>query len=546
MSQVPEPRPPPSDADDVQWEDTSTGPVAPPRLTQRPWKVLVVDDDESVLQITALVLADLTFRGRPVELVERRTGEAALQTLRADPEIALVLLDVVMESTDAGLRTVKAIREELQNSAVRIVLRTGQPGSAPERDVVMLYEIDGYELKTGLTSQSLLTVVVSALRAYDLIRTMERSRQGLELIVNATAELSQRRSLRTFASGVLTQLQAMIGQCCDGLFCAHAHRSASGASQGWEVLAGSGRYAEWTGQHLDEADPTGSFGRLLSVQPESSFSPADRGSVITLHTPMRKGAVIWIDSVLELEPVHRQLVEVFCAKISVAFANVHLLEQLRKSQQATVVALADLAEFRDNDTGEHVLRVARMTDLITRDLWRRGVFPNDLDELLVEQIGLASMLHDVGKVSIPDAVLLKPMGLNATERAQMETHAAVGARILNRADEMVGDQTYITVATEIAAAHHEHYDGKGYPRGLRGGEIPLSARITAVADVFDALSHDRPYKKAWALHDARDYIVARSGSQFDPEVVTSFVRVLDVAAARGADLANLFDDPLLA
>ena len=545
MSSVPDPISTPPDLDEVQWEDTSTGPLAQARPSQRPWKILVVDDDESVLQITALVLADLTFRGRPVELVERRSGEAALQTLRADPGIALVLLDVVMESTDAGLRTVKAIREELQNSAVRIVLRTGQPGSAPERDVVMLYEIDGYELKTGLTSQSLLTVVVSALRAYDLIRTMERSRQGLELIVNATAELSQRRSLHTFASGVLTQLQAMIGQCCDGLFCAHAPRAQTGDNQGWEVLAGSGRYAAWTGQRLEEADPSGSFGRLLAVPPEAAFSPADRGSVITLHTPMRKGAVIWIDSVLELEPVHRQLVEVFCAKISVAFANVHLLEQLRKSQRATVVALADLAEFRDNDTGEHVLRVARMTDLIARDLWRRGVFPGELDELLVEQIGLASMLHDVGKVSIPDAVLLKPMGLNATERAQMETHAAVGARILNRADQMVGDQTYITVATEIAASHHEHYDGAGYPRGLRGVEIPLSARITAVADVFDALSHDRPYKKAWPLTEARDYIVARSGRQFDPEVVTSFAQVLDIAAARGADIANIFDDPLL-
>jgi response regulator RpfG family c-di-GMP phosphodiesterase len=545
MSSVPEPLSTPPDLDEVEWEDTSTGPLAPARPAQRPWKILVVDDDESVLQITALVLANLTFRGRPVELVERRSGEAALQALRADPEIALVLLDVVMESTDAGLRTVKAIREEMQNAAVRIVLRTGQPGSAPERDVVMLYEIDGYELKTGLTSQSLLTVVVSALRAYDLIRTMERSRQGLELIVNATAELSQRRSLRTFASGVLTQLQAMIGQCCDGLFCAHAPRAHSEADPGWEVLAGSGRYANWTGQRLDEADPSGSFGRLLAVQPDAAFSSADRGSVIALHTPMRKGAVIWIDSVLELEPIHRQLVEVFCAKISVAFTNVHLLEQLRKSQQATVVALADLAEFRDTDTGEHVLRVARMTDLIARDLWRRGVFHAELDELLVEQIGLASMLHDVGKVSIPDVVLLKPMGLNPTERAQMETHAAVGARILNRADQMVGDQTYITVATDIAASHHEHYDGAGYPRGLRGVEIPLSARITAVADVFDALSHDRPYKKAWPRSEARDYIVARSGSQFDPEVVTSFVRVLDVVAARGTDLANIFDDPLL-
>ena len=510
-----------------------------------PWRVLVVDDDEDVLAMTRLSLSGLVVDGCPVQIIEASSAREARLAFAHQGPFAAAIVDVIMETVTAGFELLRWIRQEQRDQAVRVVLRTGQPGSAPERDVVMLYEIDGYELKTGLTSQSLLTVVVSALRAYDLIRTMERSRQGLELIVNATAELSQRRSLRTFASGVLTQLQAMIGQCCDGLFCAHAPRAHSEADPGWEVLAGSGRYANWTGQRLDEADPSGSFGRLLAVQPDAAFSSADRGSVIALHTPMRKGAVIWIDSVLELEPIHRQLVEVFCAKISVAFTNVHLLEQLRKSQQATVVALADLAEFRDTDTGEHVLRVARMTDLIARDLWRRGVFHAELDELLVEQIGLASMLHDVGKVSIPDAVLLKPMGLNPTERAQMETHAAVGARILNRADQMVGDQTYITVATDIAASHHEHYDGAGYPRGLRGVEIPLSARITAVADVFDALSHDRPYKKAWPRSEARDYIVARSGSQFDPEVVTSFVRVLDVVAARGTDLANIFDDPIL-
>jgi hypothetical protein len=128
---------------------------------------------------------------------------------------------------------------------------------------------------------------------------------------------------------------------------------------------------------------------------------------------------------------------------------VQLIELFRKAQQATVVALADLAEYRDTDTGEPVLRVARTTDLLARDLHAAGKFTTELDELLVEQIGLASMLHDVGKVSIPDAVLLKPGLLDDEERRLMQTHAGVGMRILARGDRIVGQRSYLTLAAEI-------------------------------------------------------------------------------------------------
>ena len=513
-------------------EDLGQAEDSPSEL--QPWKVLVVDDDPAVHSVTALVLDGLTFLGRPVVLQSVWRGSDAIAALRADPQIALVLLDVVMESDDAGLRCVRAIREELRNERVRVVLRTGQPGRAPERDVVVQYEIDGYELKTSVTPQNLLTTVIAALRTFDLLERMEQQRHGLSLIVDAAADLSRRRSLASFAEGVLLQVQALVRRSCGGLFClAVAGNSDKRPAAPAFVMAGTGRFAEWGGRNLSEIDATGAVESAFgshSVQrgvlvKRLSISVLGNGTLIVLDTPRKRRALTWIDLPEDLPILDRKLLEVFVAKISIAFENINLLEQLRKTQQATVVALADLAEYRDTDTGEHVLRVARTSDLIARELHACGALADELDELLVAQVGLASILHDVGKVAIPDAVLLKPGRLDGTERALMETHAATGARILQRADRMVGEQTYITVATEIAAAHHEWFNGEGYPKSLLGKQIPVSARIVAVADVFDALTHARPYKEPWPEETAVAYVRERSGTQFDPEIVDILYRV---------------------
>jgi response regulator RpfG family c-di-GMP phosphodiesterase len=500
------------------------------RGTVEPWTVLIVDDDEAVHTITRLVLKGLTFRNRPVQLLSAYTEENGIEVLRAHPEVALVLLDVVMETDDAGLRAVRRVREELNNVNVRVVLRTGQPGKAPERDVVVRYEIDGYELKTEQTSQNLVTLVIAALRSFDLIRTIERNRAGLELIMNATAEMSQLRTARAFSVSALENLQALSNRSSGAVFCAPSSRSEVHGSVPIEVLAGTGPYADWTARMLDEAD---SEGRIRSeILQQGSADPATPehlalGTAIVLKAPNLRSATIWVHGVYALDPIEQQLLDVFCSKVGVAFHNVQLIELFRKAQQATVVALADLAEHRDNDTGEHVLRVARTTDLLARDLHAAGKFTTELDELLIEQIGLASMLHDVGKVAIPDAVLLKPGRFNDEERSLMQTHADVGMRILARADRIVGHRSYLTLAAEIAIGHHEWYDGTGYPHRVAGSKIPLSARITAVGDVYDALTSARPYKEAWPVAQARDYIKERSGTQFDPAVVEAFLRVIE-------------------
>jgi putative two-component system response regulator len=186
--------------------------------------------------------------------------------------------------------------------------------------------------------------------------------------------------------------------------------------------------------------------------------------------------------------------------------------ELREARLEILYRLARAAEFRDDHTGEHTLRVGRLSGRMAQVL--------GLDEEQARLILRAAPLHDVGKIGIPDAVLLKPGRLDANERTVIETHTVIGAEILSGSSHPL-----LQLAEEIALSHHERWDGRGYPRGLAGTAIPLAGRIVAAADVFDALSHERPYKPAWTVREALAEIEAGAGTVFDPEVVEALLRV---------------------
>jgi PAS domain S-box-containing protein/putative nucleotidyltransferase with HDIG domain len=185
---------------------------------------------------------------------------------------------------------------------------------------------------------------------------------------------------------------------------------------------------------------------------------------------------------------------------------------LEQAQFEMLARLAAAAEFRDDDTGQHTRRVGDLSFAIAERL--------GLPAAELELIRLAAPLHDVGKIAIPDSVLGKPGKLTADELSQMKTHTTVGARMLTGSGFALLD-----VAGQIALTHHERWDGTGYPAGLAGDEIPLAGRIVAVADVFDALTHARPYKVAWSVSDATAEMRTQSGRQFDPQVLTAFLSV---------------------
>ncbi|HYH18162.1 MAG TPA: bacteriohemerythrin [Azospirillum sp.] len=201
--------------------------------------------------------------------------------------------------------------------------------------------------------------------------------------------------------------------------------------------------------------------------------------------------------------------------------------RLRRVHKASVVALAMLAEHKDPYASQHILRVSRLTDEMARVLQQESPYAGQIEDRYRERLRVASMLHDVGKVTIPDGILQKPGRLDPEERALMQKHSHNGRMILERAARLSEAGGYLALGAEIAGHHHEKFDGSGYPYRLGGTDIPLSARIVAVADVFDALTHRRSYKDAWAPVEAITYVRERAGTEFDPVVVEAFLSVID-------------------
>lgn len=487
---------------------------------QRQWRVLIVDDDQDVHAVTRLALRNVTFKDRELELFSAYSGREGFDILANTPDIALVLLDVVMETDDAGLVLARRIREELHNAIVRVVLRTGQPGQAPEQRVIVEYDINDYKAKTELTTQKLFTTVISALRAYESLNMLERSRVGLGKILAGATNLYQIHSLREFASGVLNQVSAILDVGADGVLCLM-----QGDTGTTTVVAATGGYTPLADAEHLPADHTlaPTIAKAFAEKKSQFDHPAN---VLYIRTQEHRDVAISVTPPWPLAQIQRDLLEVFCERIAAAFDNLYMFGQLRKAQEATVIALADLAEFRDGDIKGHVRRVQQLSSSIAARMKERGAYPDQLTPQLLDMIGLASILHDVGKVATPDHILLKPGAHTEEERTHMQAHASVGQKVLERAAGMVDGVSYLTYGAEIAGAHHEHFDGSGYPNGLRGNEIPLSARIVAVVDVYDSLMHERTYNEAWPQAAALQYIRERSGTQFDPEVVAALVDIV--------------------
>ncbi|MEM9940992.1 MAG: HD domain-containing phosphohydrolase [Planctomycetota bacterium] len=196
--------------------------------------------------------------------------------------------------------------------------------------------------------------------------------------------------------------------------------------------------------------------------------------------------------------------------------------EIMSTQDMLFFSLAKLAESRDRATGVHLDRIREMTKILAIWLSKNGPYQSQLDEKTVSEMERSSVLHDIGKVGIPDKVLLKPGKLTYDEFEVMKTHAQIGCDAIEEAARLSDNSQFLQIAAEIARYHHEKFNGNGYPIGLSGNEIPLAARIVAVADVFDALVSERVYKKAMPVDEAREHINSESGSHFDPAVVDAF------------------------
>ncbi len=477
--------------------------VVPPQDKQQEgWKVMIVDDEPEVHRITKLTLNKFEFDGRPLTFLDAYSATEAKVLLLAHPDVALLLLDVVMETDDAGLEVVRFTREECHNKLVRIVLRTGQPGQAPEDDVVNNYDINDYKDKTELTSQKLRTLLRASLRSYRDICALENHRHGLEKVIQASKGIFDKLALRQFVEGAQTQLCTLLSL---------------EESQIYNVRQATYELKDqMLVPLLSDKEPM-RLHDAPTIFREAMARSANvyHGHEMVLYCQNRSHHLLFhIETHRPLSQMDTSLLSLFTENIIVALENIRLNELIADNEREIIYRIGELVESRSKESGLHVKRVALYTELFCQLL--------GMDEQQSELIKRASPLHDIGKVGIPDAILHKPGKLTPEEWEIMKTHAQLGH------DMLCGSKLALfQIGATIAGNHHEKWNGSGYPQGLTGEAIPLVGRIVALADVFDALGSDRCYKQAWPLEQVIALINEERGQHFDPQLVDLMMSNLD-------------------
>ncbi|MCO4800168.1 MAG: DUF3369 domain-containing protein [Colwelliaceae bacterium] len=482
-----------------------------------PWKILIIDDEEDIHTITKMALKRFELDGRKLCFFHAFSGKEAKEILSTQKDIALIFLDVVMETDDAGLIVAKWIRQDLMNTFSRIVLRTGQPGQAPEEQVIVEYDINDYKEKTELDRKKLFTTVFSSLRAYRDIIAVEEARKyqevyrkGLERVISSTSSVFERKSIKQFFSGLLQQITSLLRVEDTSALVQITGVGAVYSENDIKIIA---QISDDSGD--DSIDPLAYKYFNMAIENKASIY---QDNILVGYFPSNtdKVSLLYLKGVTSLNEINAKLLEIFSGNVSLAFDNLLLNKEVIETQEELIYRLGDVVESRSNEAGNHIRRMSEVSYILAQKLG----LPQEECDLLKQ----AAPMHDIGKIATPDKILLKPGKLDDVEMDEMKRHPTIGYEILEGSSRPI-----LKAAAIISHQHHEKFDGTGYPQGLSGEKIHIFARIVAVADVFDALTHKRCYKEAWPIEQVIEFFLAQSGKHLDPKIVTIMLDNIDIA-----------------
>ena len=467
-----------------------------------PWKVVIIDDERDVHKVTKLTLQKFSFENRNLELLSAYSAKEGLELFKNTPDIALAFVDVVMETDEAGLNLIDAIRNTLKNRTTRLVLRTGQPGQAPEEEVISRYDINDYKSKTELTSSKLKSWVYTAIRSYRDIQTIEEGKRGIEGVLQSSSSILESQSLGQFGTAVLKQTLTLLNLNNSVLYLSAQHTDLYGHTK-MTVLGASGDLVGLSKEGVSAEIPDEIAEKVKEVLEKKSHFQSEELFIGYYPTGKDSHNILYVELSEPLNKFQLKTLEMFASNVSVIFQNLMHKEDIQHTQKELIMVLSDAIEMRSKETGGHVKRVMLMSEFLAEKLFMSDEF--------IETIRYASALHDVGKISIPETILHKPGKLTPDEWEIMKTHAQKGYELLAGSDKIVAKMGAI-----IAKTHHERWDGEGYPEGLAGDDIPVEGRIMAIVDVVDALLSKRCYKPPWSAEDVKAYLNENAGKQFDP------------------------------
>ncbi len=462
-----------ADSDDILTLIDDTGAPSAPAVTRR-WKVAVIDDDIAVHEGTRFALADYSLNGQGLEILSAFSAAEGRELMRKHGDVAAVLLDVIMESNDAGLDLVQFIRNELKNETVRIILRTGQPGQAPERRVIVDYDINDYKAKTELTADKLFTSLTAALRSYQQLQRMVETRRGLEIIIDAASTLYDFKSMQRLAEGVLTQIASLLNVNCEGIL---VLRDSGQPESGFSVLAGSGCYSRFIGAHnARDLDPE------LQQLVEAAFKRRQNEflgnrSVLYIRTGSGREVVVVLQAEKQLSDTDRALVEILSSRLSIAFDNVILYEQLQEAN----TRLEERVSQRTRDLTSANRRLASQW----ARLQRANAFKNEI---------LGAVAHDLKNplgVILGRTEMLKEMIGNAASskdnvQMQIQHIREATSRMTAMVDSLISDA--MADALDITI-RREMVDLSALVKEVAAANQPLAAKKQQTIAVSAAQDH---------------------------------------------------------
>lgn len=474
-----------------------------PKIPTEKWKVLIVDDEPEVHAVTKLALSDFQFLGRGLDFYSAYSGSEARELINSHPDAAILLLDVVMESDDAGLKVARFIREEALNHYTRIILRTGQPGQAPERTVIVNYDINDYKSKTELTAQKLFTTVMSSLRSYRDIMSIEQSRHGLEKIIASSSNLYALQPMTRFVDGLVQQLSWLIGGCRQTLYA-----TADDKGRSYQVVAAHGEDAsEAVGQTLRSVLPSAALAEVEDViTHHGSYYGSDFVLLYCRSHCRPHGSLLFIDGISrKLNDDDHHVLQLFAENVQLAQDNVVCLEDSDQfvARLSDQLMATHAANFDPDKLSDRAALAYRLGQQVT-------------DREQAQAIALAWFLYE------PAEPLLRCASESvAANETTCQQRVARSLRALGH-----GQHIATQIAHRALTERLERWDGMGLPEGKQGADIAISTQLLILTEqLFDW------QQQGLSVLDIKTRLETEKGRYYSPEFLEGVVPNLSTVMA---------------
>ncbi len=341
---------------------------------------MVVDDDTAIHDITEMTLRNFSYLGKKIEFLHAFSGQEAKKLIANHPDIAVILLDVVMEHQQAGFEVVKYIRDELRNPLIRIILQTAQLEQAPERQIILDYDVNDYKEKRDISTKKLFTSLVTALRTYQDMMTINRNRLGLQKLIEAAPAIFASQSIDKFISGILEQLLSILNLNSNAFYC---HRDGSTHQPdnhdiigNYIIAAGTGLYENKVGQYITAVVEEPILNKLRLFSQNDQALCFDDECIINLKHSLHYDSLIYLNGTTHLDDVDQQLIETFCANVAIAYDNLFLNQNIVMMEKKLVELLNSAVESNAIENNEHLSLITEYLSMLSKKYSNQYILNN--------------------------------------------------------------------------------------------------------------------------------------------------------------------------